>query len=161
MKLISLGSKTDVRKPQAILSIEDTDWTPSNSSPVGGCIYRQALGSCGRSLTTSWLLRKRRRLRKHGLLWIVTFWKDEGVMGWTRVGLRPRWLQSCPLTPAAATEQEPVRRRDREAPPQSQFLQYACGADYCAMLRSWQMSCELNRVRCDCCRLDPVLSCLR
>ena len=104
---------------------------------------------------------KRRRLRKHGLVWIITFGEDEGVMGWTRVGLRPRWLQSCPLTPAAATEQEPVRRRDREAPPQSQFLQYACGADYCAMLRSWQMSCELNRVRCDCCRLDPVLSCLR
>jgi hypothetical protein len=56
---------------------------PSSRGPVGGCMYRQALDSCECSLITfgfyertSWLLRKRRRLRRRGPLSVTTFWAE-------------------------------------------------------------------------------------
>jgi hypothetical protein len=64
------------KRPQTILSIEDTAWTPSRRGPVGACIYGQALGYCERSLITSRVLRRRRPLRKHGRLSITTFWAE-------------------------------------------------------------------------------------
>src|SRR6516165_1385376 len=44
-------------------------------SPVGGCRYIQALVDlCEHGLVTSWLLQRRRRLRKHGQSSVTTFW---------------------------------------------------------------------------------------
>ena len=44
--------------------------------PVGGCIYRQALDYCERSLITSRLLQRRRPSRKRGPLSITTSWVE-------------------------------------------------------------------------------------
>src|SRR5262249_242012 len=65
------------KRAQMILSIEDIPWPPSSTDLVGGCTYIQALVDfCEHGLVTSWLLQRRRRLRKHEQLSITTYWVD-------------------------------------------------------------------------------------